>query len=235
MEGEREGEREGEDAVGNRDMAMPTFCSVFLFLTISAIVRAESAKNSRNPVSCPLSNKTTFTVNFVVDPPYVTKIARVRNGKTKQGIMYDFARMGITECFHSFKCSMKQVNWVAVNSTFLNTSIVDGQTDVAFAIHPSATPSFPSSPLVTFLTPLHSPGLAFIVDYDACTKDTERLTVNTLLSAVWPNFSFTLLLAGISGIFIWALVNIVVYNSLVRGQTMQSTFSIPQYNCGGVM
>jgi len=57
---------------------------------------------------------------------------------------------------------------------------------------------------VTLVTVVKSPGLALVIDYHACKMKTEKLTTSTILSA-WPVGAVILLLAGISGISIWAL------------------------------
>ena len=59
---------------------------------------------------------------------------------------------------------------------------------------------------MTLVGVLKSPGLAMVIDYSACKDQIASKTTATILSA-WPICAAMLLLAGISGISIWALVS----------------------------
>ena len=94
----------------------------------------------------------------------------------------------------------------------LSSDILHETADIAMSITPSFSSSLTEelrdskSNCVTLVTVVKSPGLALVIDYHACKMKTEKLTTSTILSA-WPVGAVILLLAGISGISIWALVS----------------------------
>ena len=157
---------------------------------------------------CPKSSSN-FTVTFRHDPPYV----KAHDGTKWKGLLYDFVQWGLIRCFHQYSCNTKAIHWREIFSEDrLSSVILDETADIAMPITPSLSSSLTeeltSSKFsgVTLVTVVKSPGLALVIDYHACKMKTERLTTSTILSA-WPVGAVILLLAGISGISIWALVS----------------------------
>ncbi|KAJ7386993.1 hypothetical protein OS493_003955 [Desmophyllum pertusum] len=157
---------------------------------------------------CPKSN---FTVAFLHDPPYVKSSSPINSTK-KNGLLYDFVQSGLNHCFHQYNCDTKAIEWRAVFSEDrLSSVILDAKADVAIPITPSLSSSLTEELTnsrnhdVTLVTVVKSPGLAMVIDYHACKMKIEKLTTSTILSA-WPVCAVMLLLAGISGISIWALL-----------------------------
>ena len=155
---------------------------------------------------CPKSSSN-FTVAFRHDPPYVNV-----NGTKWKGLLYDFVQWGLIRCFHQYSCNTKAIHWKEIFSEDrLSSVVLDKTTDIAMPITPSLsslTEELRNSRFtgVRLVTVVKSPGLALVIDYNACKMKTERLTTSTILSA-WPVGAVILLLAGISGISMWALVS----------------------------
>ncbi|KAL9981362.1 hypothetical protein ACROYT_G010055, partial [Oculina patagonica] len=147
-----------------------------------------------------------FTVAFLHDPPYVKA-----NSTKRHGLLYDFVEAGLGHCFRQYHCNTKAIHWREVFSEdHLSSVILDKQADIAVPITPSLSSSLTEeltdlkNNSVTLVTVVKSPGLALVIDYHACKMKIEELTTSTILSA-WPVVAVILLLAGISGISIWAL------------------------------
>lgn len=162
---------------------------------------------TRGIIVCPKSSSN-FTVAFRHDPPYV-KV----NGTKWKGLFYDFVQWGLIRCFHQYSCNTKAIHWKEIFSADrLSSVVLDKTTDIAMPITPSLSSSLTEELRnsrftgVTLVTVVKSPGLVLVIDYHACKMKTEKLTTSTILSA-WPVGAVILLLAGISGISIWALVS----------------------------
>ena len=155
---------------------------------------------------CPKSSSN-FTVAFRQDPPYVKVI-----GTKRKGLLYDFIQWGLIRCFHQYSCNTKVIHWKEIFSEDrLSSVVLDKTADIAMPITPSLsslTEELRNSRFtdVTLVAVVKSPGLALVIDYQACKMKIEKLTTSTILSA-WPVGAVILLLAGISGISIWALVS----------------------------
>ena len=155
---------------------------------------------------CPKSSSN-FTVAFRQDPPYVKVI-----GTKRRGLLYDFIQWGLIRCFHQYSCNTKAIHWKEIFSEDrLSSVVLDKTADIAMPITPSLsslTEELRNSRFtdVTLVAVVKSPGLALVIDYQACKMKIEKLTTSTILSA-WPVGAVILLLAGISGISIWALVS----------------------------
>lgn len=179
----------------------PSQLAFFVFFLYTVVTSATEI--------CPKSN---FTVAFLHDPPYVKSSSPINSTK-KNGLLYDFVQSGLNHCFHQYNCDTKAIDWRAVFSEDrLSSVILDAKADVAIPITPSLSSSLTEELTnsrnhdVTLVTVVKSPGLAMVIDYHACKMKIEKLTTSTILSA-WPVCAVMLLLAGISGISIWALVS----------------------------
>ncbi|XP_031558239.1 uncharacterized protein LOC116294731 [Actinia tenebrosa] len=156
-------------------------------------------KKSNYSVNCPLND---VIVSVFADPPYS------RNNST-DGVMSDFIRLGIKLCFKSKSCTKtKDIQWKWVQSVDeLESLIKNEQTNIAFPVPPSLSSRrtrFSVKARVEYFPILLSPGPALIVNNQACQRISKLLLVKSILS-VWPILLLTLLLAGISGVLIWAL------------------------------
>jgi len=152
-----------------------------------------------------------FKVVFQNKPPYAIANSPGNSTKDNDGLLYDFVKAGLARCFRQYNCNTKKVVWKEVSSEDgLSSSILNETADSAFPISPSLSSSLTeeledsNSDHVTLVGVVKSPGLAMVIDYNACKKRVEKLTITTILSA-WPVCAVMLLLAGISGISIWAL------------------------------
>ena len=178
-----------------------------LFVLSAFFLSAGVTSTGRIIDFCPKSSSN-FTVAFRHDPPYV-KV----NGTKWKGLLYDFVQWGLIRCFHQYSCNTKAIHWKEIFSEDrLSAVVLDETTDIAIPITPSLSSSLTEELRnsrftgVTLVTAVKSPGLALVIDYHACKMKTEKLTTSTILSA-WPVGAVILLLAGISGISIWALVS----------------------------
>lgn len=155
-----------------------------------------------------------FTVAFLPDPPYVLKT----DSKNRHGLLYDFVQAGIGHCLRQHGCNSKATtHWREINSEdSLSSVILEEKADIAVSIAPCLGSSLneelttSNNNKVTLVNVVKSPGPALVIDYDACKKKIMQVTTDTILSA-WPVVAIVLLLAGISGIAIWALVSVTVY------------------------
>lgn len=173
------------------------------FLYIAAVVSLSSGDVG----VCP-NFGSNLTIAFLHDPPYAKA-----NSTKRHGLLYDFVQAGLGRCFRHYSCNMKTIHWREVFSEeTLSTLTLDENTDIAIPItsslYSSLTDKLTNSrnTNVTLVTVVKSPGLALVIDYYACKMRIEKMTTDTILSA-WPVCAVILLLAGISGISIWALVS----------------------------
>lgn len=176
------------------------FFSLFLYNTAVFALKSGSIGN------CPISS-TNFSAAFLHNPPYV------KADRTKwHGLIYDFVQAGLIRCFRRYSCNMTKMHWREVFSEEkLSSLTLEEETDIAIPITPSLFSSLTEELStsrdwrVTLVTIVESPGFALVIDYDACKTKIEKIITYTILSA-WPVCAVILLLAGISGISIWALV-----------------------------
>lgn len=143
-------------------------------------------------------------------PPYVIPESWRKN---RSGLLHDFVHGSLIYCFRQHNCNKTKITQNKVlKQDDLISSIHNETADIAFPIEPSL-PSLPTEGMeasfidsVTLVGVIKSPGFAMVIDYNACKEKVEKLTTDTILSA-WPICAAMLLLAGISGISIWALVS----------------------------
>lgn len=170
--------------------------------------------------SCPSNG---ITVSVLIIPPYVQQ-STASNGS---GIAYDFVEQSLLKCFRS--CNLPPVKWNFVNSSkVLRDVVLAKKTDLAFPIVPSLEQDIEQGELelmlqsnygfsgnVTFVfdSLIGSPGLSFIVHTESFNSKARQHIVDGLLQ-IWPIVVLCLLLAGMSGIFVWALVSSADFLSL---------------------
>ncbi|XP_067032765.1 uncharacterized protein [Acropora muricata] len=126
------------------------------------------------------------------------------------GLLCDLVKAGLTHCFGRHNCITSTV-WTEVSSQDeFWTYIANETVDLALPIDPYISSSLAEKLLdshgdnITLIPVLKSPGFAMVIDYSVCKNRVQQVTINTILST-WPICAVMLLLAGISGIFIWAL------------------------------
>ena len=184
-----------------------------VFLSTSTESRSSASASAVCPVSIANANLIAVFQNL---PPYVIDNDRGNSqSKYRNGLIYDFVKGGLGHCFKQYNCNTKEVVWKGVFSEDdLSGAIVSETAVVAIPIAPSLSSSVTDKledsqkQHVTLMGVLISPGLAMVIDYNACKKRIEKLTTSTILSA-WPICAVMLLLAGISGISVWVLVSTV--------------------------
>ena len=169
---------------------------------------SDSRSNFYTAAACTISD-TDFTVVFLSEPPYVLDNS-LRFGN---GFVYDYVKAALAHCFAQYRCNTKNIAWKKVSTQYdLSAYVLNGTVDIAIPIAPSLSASLAEeweksgNDRVTLVEVLKSPGLAMIIDYSACKDRIGSKTTAIILSA-WPICAAMLLLAGISGISIWALVS----------------------------
>lgn len=192
----------------------------FLVLLLYLISSASSVSSSSS--GCP---STSIIVTALILPPYV-----IYHNSTSFGIAIDFVRQSIKKCFRS--CNLPPVQWNIVNtSTALKKAILSKSTDIAFPIVPSMEQEIEEGELdvklisnvynstnnsYVFENLIGSPGMSFIIHTNNFNKKARQHIIDALLE-IWPIVVFCILLAGMSGIFVWAVVslflNILVFNN----------------------
>ena len=134
-----------------------------------------------------------------------------------EGLLGEFFSQIAKRCFDG-ECKMSKS---AITTTFFNSTenfmstIRGNKTNIAFPITRSMKMSLSrrhninteSSPtLVTFELFLTSPAYVLIVDVENVNNKVSRQELNSLFENAWPIVTFTLLIAGISGMVVWILV-----------------------------
>lgn len=169
---------------------------------------ADSRSNFYTDAACTISDRD-FTVVFLSEPPYVLD----NSLKIGNGFIYDYVKAALDRCFTQYRCNTKNIIWKKVATQYDSSAyVLNGTADIAIPIAPSLSASLDEeweksgNDRVTLVGVLKSPGLAMVIDYSACKDQIASKTTATILSA-WPICAAMLLLAGISGISIWALVS----------------------------
>ena len=164
-------------------------------------------------ISQPKKSSADVLVNLV-HPPMTTDY-RDQNFK---GILGDFFGEIIEKCFvEQCQISPKSFKITVFNSTasFVG-SMKENNSDIAFPI---------MRPLKMFLTSddyngsrfrfeefMKTPWYSLILDVKNFNSKANSIVFKTLGESVWPIVIFTLLIAGISGICVWALVRYQLFN-----------------------
>lgn len=164
---------------------------LLLFLTILSEQRITAVKES-----CPFEN---VSISALINPPYVD---------TTSGIINELILDGLRTCFKTKICEekIKHLQWKWLQSEDeMVTAIKKKQSELVFPVPPSLITKRKRQE-VEYYPVVTSPGLALIVNYHACKKIANTVLSQTV-SSVWPILVFTLLLAGISGVCMWAMVS----------------------------
>lgn len=171
--------------------------TVSLLLVLTIITKEHCAATVKD--NCPFNN---ISISVLEDPPYVDD-TNISNGIISEFIMY-----ALTACFDAKSCE-KNLQWRSLHSEEeIVTAIKKKQAQLVFPI-PSRliTSSKRLAKTVEYYPVVTSPGFALIVNYHACKKIANK-ALSQSVSSVWPILAFGILLAGISGVFVWGLVSI---------------------------
>ncbi|XP_068750231.1 uncharacterized protein [Montipora capricornis] len=181
--------------------------SISAWMIMLHISGHSTPSGSSNTPVCPKANSD-LKVFFRDEPPFQNKNNNITG---RCGLLCDLVRDGLSHCFKRYNCNATNTVWRGVSSQDdLWWSIVNETADIALPVNPSLSSSLTDKMAdshnenITLITVLKSPGLAVLIDYNVCKNRIQKLTTNTILSA-WPICVVMLLLAGISGITIWAL------------------------------
>lgn len=146
---------------------------------------------------CPFEN---VSISALIDPPYVV------DSNVTKGIISEFIIEALRTCFDTKICrgKIRHLQWRSLyTQDELSQAVKKKQSDLVFPVPPSLRSRRRQT--VNYYPVITTPGLALIVNYHACKKIAGTL-LSTTVSSVWPILVFSLLMAGIMGVLIWAMV-----------------------------
>ena len=119
---------------------------------------------------------------------------------------------------HECNLSQKDFRRKLFNSTTsFMSGIEENKTDIAFPISAPMKMLLSgenyTGPSLEFATFINSEEYSLIMDVGNFNQEANDIVFALLRANIWPIFVFTLLIAGISGIFIWVLVRRIKYVS----------------------
>lgn len=172
--------------------------------------------------------KTGLTVSVLIDPPYT----EFESGKVK-GILGLYLHKIIKNCFiKSPECRLSASVFrmkVFNDTASFFSDIEENKTDLAFPISSPRKKNMSdesyTGPNMHFEVFIKSVEYSLIMDVKNFNRKMNDIVFAALLVSVWPIVVFTLLIAGISGIFVWILVcTTVVRYSQQSNAKMTSPF-----------
>ena len=184
-----------------------TGIATFAF-TIAVALLWKPVHTESKPPPDPVCPSTGLRISILYLPPFTNNTG----SKIYRGILGDFFEHIVQKCFVQMcQLSMNSSTIKLFNSTesFIK-DIAANNTDIAFPIT-RPTKMFLSGetytgPALMFDTLIKSPGYSLIMNVESVNSKANDIVFATLLESTWPIFVFTLLIAGISGICVWALV-----------------------------
>ena len=184
-----------------------TGIATFAF-TIAVALFWKPVHTESKPPPGPVCPSTGLRISILYLPPFTNNTG----SKIYRGILGDFFQHIVKKCFVQMcQLSMNSSTLKVFNSTesFIE-DIAANNTDIAFPIT-RPTKMFLSGetytgPLLMFDTLIKSPGYSLIMNVESVNSKANDIVFAALLESTWPIFVFTLLIAGISGICVWALV-----------------------------
>ncbi|KAL9981438.1 hypothetical protein ACROYT_G010144 [Oculina patagonica] len=152
--------------------------------------------------------KTGLTVSVLIDPPYT----EFESGKVK-GILGLYLHKIIKNCFiKSPECRLSASVFrmkVFNDTASFFSDIEENKTDLAFPISSPRKKNMSdesyTGPNMHFEVFIKSVEYSLIMDVKNFNRKMNDIVFAALLVSVWPIVVFTLLIAGISGIFVWIL------------------------------
>lgn len=166
-----------------------------------------------SPPPCPIpENGLELRISILEDPPFT----EFESGKVKDILGEIFAEIQ-KKCFleppgcksesRNVTIRMRQFN----STTSFLSAIERNTTDIAFPITSSLKMDLSGDkyfgPGLKFDVFIESSGYSLIMDVENFNRRSNEIVFDALLVNTWPIFVFTLLIAGISGIFVWMLVS----------------------------
>lgn len=165
------------------------------------------------PPPCPIpENGLELRISILEDPPFT----EFESGKV-EGILGELFAEIQQKCFlrppecksesRNVTIKIKQFN----STTRFLSAIKRNTTDIAFPITSSLKMGLSGDryfgPGLKFDVFIESSGYSLIMDVENFNRKSNDIVFDALLVNTWPIFVFTLLIAGISGIFVWMLVS----------------------------
>lgn len=166
------------------------------------------------PPRCPIP-QTGLTISVLQDPPFT-----VFNSGEVKGILGEYFAQIKKKCFRNApECKSVSRNVTIPERLFNSTTgflsaVESNKTDIAFPITGPLKMDLSgdsyTGPGLIFEVFMKSQGYSLIMDVKNFNRKSNDIVFDALLENTWPIFVFTLLIAGISGIFVWILVSIYV-------------------------
>lgn len=159
-------------------------------------------------LKCPVP-RTGLMISILYDPP----LTEVKSGSV-EGILGEYLQKIVKNCFiNSPECNLPasvfQRKLFNSTKSFIS-AIEENKTDIAFPISgtlkTSLTDDNYTGPNMQFEVFIKSAEYSLIMDVVNFNQKLNDIVFKALLVSVWPIVVFTLLIAGISGIFVWILV-----------------------------
>lgn len=161
------------------------------------------------PNRCPIP-RSGLSISILEEPPFT----EFKSGEV-EGILGKFFTEISKKCFlNAQECKSVLKNDTIKKRLFNSTTsfklaIDRNTTDIAFPITAPLTMELSgdrySGPGLIFKEFIKSTGYSLIMDVKNFNQRSNDIVFHTLLVNTWPIFVFTLLIAGISGIFVWML------------------------------
>ena len=187
--------------------------SVALVICAAVLLWKPVLMSPGSPPPCPIpENGLELRISILEDPPFT----EFESGKVK-GILGEIFAEIQKKCFleppgcksesRNVTIRMRQFN----STTSFLSAIERNTTDIAFPITSSLKMDLSGDkyfgPGLKFDVFIESSGYSLIMDVENFNRRSNKIVFDALLVNTWPIFVFTLLIAGISGIFVWMLVS----------------------------
>ena len=187
--------------------------SVALVICAAVLLWKPVLMSPGGPPPCPIpENGLELRISILEDPPFT----EFESGKVK-GILGEIFAEIQKKCFleppgcksesRNVTIRMRQFN----STTSFLSAIERNTTDIAFPITSSLKMDLSGDkyfgPGLKFDVFIESSGYSLIMDVENFNRRSNEIVFDALLVNTWPIFVFTLLIAGISGIFVWMLVS----------------------------
>ena len=181
----------------------------------AALLWKPVAMGPRNP-GCP--SRDGLSVSVLNFPPFTMTSP---SGEL-EGLLGEFFTQIAKRCFiRHCKLPISDIRTTVFNSTEeFESTIRENKIDIAFPISRPTKMSLSkhdhentisSLELVRFQLFLTSPAYLLIMDVENVNRKVSKQELNALFENSWPVVTFTLLIAGISGMVMWILVRWTVY------------------------
>ena len=186
--------------------------SVALICTAVLLWRPVDLMSHGGQHPCPIP-QTGLRLSILQDPPFAEFTS-----EGVKGILGEFFAEIHKKCLlNAPECKSVSRNVTIKDRTLFNSTtsflsaIKGNTTDIAFPITAPLKMNLSGDsyvgPRLLFEIFITSPGYSLIMDVENFNRKSNDIVFDALLVNTWPIFVFTLLIAGISGIFVWMLVS----------------------------